>query len=336
MKTKLFCIRVFSSLFFSAGLMGVFLAFEASAQTVDGSKVPDLIASENYKIGPGDVIDVIVSKNDTLTRTGARVSDRGTIQLPMLEEDVPAACMTERQFADLIKEKYKRYLVNPFVTVAVREFNANPVALIGAVHSPGRFQVQRPMRVLELLTFVNGPTPTAGRNIEIIRNLNRPFCNEGNLVVQPVNDGEDLISLELENTLKGVETANPFIRAGDIIRVVEADQLNAYIQGNIRSAMAIPLKDPVTLTQAVAIAGGLTEGADAEKIKIRRQVPDSINRSEMIVSLKAINQGKRDDVLLQPNDIIDVPGPSGGRKILKGIMDRLIPTVTQLPLRVIY
>jgi protein involved in polysaccharide export with SLBB domain len=79
------------------------------------------------------------------------------------------------------------------------------------------------------------------------------------------------------------------------------------------------------------MAGGLADGANSEKILIRRQIPDSINRSDLIVSLKAIKQGKQDDILLQPNDIIDVPGPSGARKIFKRITDTLIPSLIRLP-----
>ncbi len=319
---------------FVFSLITVALAIVVAAQNPDTKGPTNFILRENYKIGPGDVIDVTVNKAE-LSRTAVRVSDQGTIQLPMLDEDVSAACRTERQLADQIKEKYKKYVINPFINVAVREFNSNPVALIGAVQSPGRFQVQRPMRILELLTFVNGPSPTAGRSIEVIRDLNRPSCQDGSLMVQ--KEGvEDLITLPLADTLKGVDSANPFIRPGDIIRVVEADQLNAYIQGSVKSSLTINLKDPVTLSQAVAMAGGLAPGAASEKVIIRRHVPNSINRNEMIVNLKAINQGKSDDVLLLPNDIIEVPGPSGSKKFFSRIFDSLVPSIIGLPTRVIY
>lgn len=324
----------FGGLFCGLSLIVGLLAVYASGQVPDTERPAVSAADENYMIGPGDVIDVSVSKNDTLSRAGARVSDRGTIQLPMLDEDIPAACMTERQLADQIKEKYKKYVINPFINVSVREFNSNPVALIGAVQSPGRFQVQRPMRLLELLTFVNGPSSTAGRTIEIIRSLNRPYC-EGGRLVTPDGTGDDLITLSLADTLKGEDAANPLVRAGDIIRVAQIDQINAYIQGNVNRSMTISLNDPVTLSEAVAMAGGLSSGAAAEKIVIRRQVPDSINRSEMIVNLKAINQGKRDDVLLQANDIVEVQGPSGSKKILNRIFDTLVPSIIGLPTRVI-
>lgn len=319
-------------------LISGFGAISSFGQTATPEQPTSAVVNDNYRIGPGDVIDIVVAKNEALSRTGVRISDRGTLQLSMLDEDIPAACMTERQLANQIKEKYKKYIINPFINVAVREFNANPVALIGSVNSPGRFQIQRPTKVLELLALVNGPSANAGTSIEIIRTSNRPYCDGGTLVRNP-DAGEDIILLPLAETLKGVETANPVVRAGDILRVteqVEVKKVNAYIQGNVKSSLTISLADPVTLSQAVAMAGGLAPDAVSEKIVIRRSVPNSINRNEIIVNLKAINQGKRDDVLLEANDIIDVPGPTGGKKVLKKIMDSIIPSIINLPTRVIY
>ncbi len=304
-------------------------------QTTPEEKSPQSIVNENYRVGPGDILDVVVSKNDTLSRNGLRVSNKGTIQLPMLDSDVPAACLTERQLADSIKEKYKKYLVNPYVNVTVREFNSNPVAVIGAVNSPGRFQLQRPIRIAELLTFVNGPSTNAGRTIEIMRNSSRPYCEESNFIM-PENGGEELLTLTLVDAFKGSETANPLVRAGDIIRVAEAGQMNAYIQGNVKNGTAINLKDPVSLSQAIAMAGGLTSGAQMEKIRIRRQISGSINREEIFVNLKEINKGVRDDLLLQANDIVEVPGPTGVKAVFQGLIRSVIPMVTQLPTRVIY
>jgi polysaccharide biosynthesis/export protein len=298
------------------------------------AEVSQPISNENYRIGPGDIVDVVVNKNAELSRTGLRVGYDGTIQLAMLDENVAAACLTERQLADAIKEKYRKYLVNPFINVSVKEVNSNPVAVIGAVNSPGRFQLQRQIRLVELLTFVNGPSNNAGNTVEIIRNLGRPRCDES-LLVAPAEAGEELLSVNLSDAFKTGERINPLIFAGDIVRIAEANQTNAYIQGNVRSTLAINLKDPVTLSQAIAMAGGTTKGADLAKIKIRRQVAGSLTRDEILVNLKEINQRKRDDVLLQPNDIIDIPGPTGGRKIYQDIMGGIVPMLTRLPYTVI-
>jgi polysaccharide export outer membrane protein len=310
---------------FIAGIMTV----PGYAQTLDLVKTA---TGENYSIGPGDVIDVTISKNEQLSKSGLRVSDAGTVQLAMLDEDVLIACQTEREAADTIREKYRKYLVNPYVNVAVKEFNSNPVALIGAVRNPGRFQMQRPMRLLELLSLVNGPAEKAGDTVEIIRSTERRYCSGGSLVS---NNSDELISLPLTEALKGVESANPYLKAGDIVRLVEMDSAMAYVHGNVRTAVAVRVADSVTLSQAIAMAGGLTSGADSSQIKIRRQVPNSVNRREIVVNLKAINSGKADDLVLEASDIVDVPGPSGGKKIWKGLVDRLLPSITSLPTRII-
>lgn len=311
----------------------IVLCFLSGSQLL-GQTPGEPIANENYKIGPGDVIDVVVSKNETLSRTGLRVSNLGTIQLAMMDTDMPAACLTERQLADAIKERYRKYLVDPYVNVSVREFNSYPVAVIGAVNSPGRFQLQRTIRLVELLTFVKGPSTNAGPTAEIIRSPRRPYCEETQLIT-PTDGDEELISLTLADAFKGGDQANPVIFAGDIVRIVEAEQVNAYIQGNVKSSLAINLKEPVTLTQAIAMAGGPTSGAELEKVKIRRQIPGSVNRNELVANVKAINQGKKDDILLQPNDIIEIPGPTGAKKVFQNIYKSVIPAMTQLPVRVI-
>ena len=315
-------------------LAGSTVAF-AQTPAAPAEKLSQPTANENYRIGPGDTLDVVVSKNDTLSRNGLRVSNRGSIQLPMLDNDVTAACLTERELADSIREKYRKYLVSPYVSVTVREFNSNPVAVIGAVNAPGRFQLQRPVRIAELMTFVNGPSANAGRTIEIMRDSSRPYCEESKLVI-PEAGGEQFISLTLADTFSGVENGNPVVRAGDIIRVPEAGQMNAFVQGYVNAGAIVNLKDPVSLTQAIAIAGGFSSGAQIDKIRISRQIEGSINREDFVVNFKEIRQGLRDDVLLQTNDIVLVPGPSGVKAVLQEIYRSIIPMVTQLPTRVIY
>lgn len=304
-------------------------------QTQKETKQPRPASGENYHVGPGDILDVAVSKNDTLSRMGIRVSNKGTIQLPMLDSDLSAACLTERQLGDVIREKYKKYLVDPYVSVTVREFNSNPVAVIGSVNAPGRFQLQRPIRVAELLTYVNGPSANAGHTIEIMRNSARPYCEESRFIV-PEDQGEELLSVSLDDAFRGGDAANPWIKAGDIVRVAEADQLNAYVQGNVRNGAVINLKDPVSLTQAIAMAGGASAGAQLDKVRIRRQIPGSINRKELLVNLKEINQGQHEDMLLQANDIVEVPGPTGVKKVFQDLVKGVLPMITQLPTRVIY
>lgn len=286
----------------------------------------------SYRIGPGDLIDINVSQSPQLTRAGVRVNNLGMIQLPMLDEELQAGCRTERELAEQIKEKYKKFLLNPYITVAVQQFNSNPVAVIGAVNTPGRVQLQRPVRLLELLANANGPAERAGTTVEIIRNRSLPFC-DGSQLVMTGGLGDELITLSLADTFKGTEGANPYVRAGDIVRIPDVDIIKAYIVGNVRNPTSISLNDQVTLSQAIAMAGGLAAGAQSDKIIIRRRLQGSINPTEITANLKEINLRKKDDILLQSNDIVEVPGP---RKSFWGDFARsFLPMVTTLPLRVI-
>lgn len=311
-------------------LIAVLAAGSLAAQTTPlptvGQAGQTTSADPNYRIGVGDVLSVLVPKNALLTTDTVRVSNSGTIRLPMLEDEIPARCLTEAELSAEVTKRYKKYLLNPQVYVTVREFNSNPIAVVGAVNSPGRFQLQRPIRLLELMTYVNGVRDNAGRTVQIIRNPGSQSCSASPTEMIVVSaDEEMIINLPLAELMKGTETANPYVYAGDIIQVAEAEQ--AYIIGNVRSAATINLQEPVTLTKAIAIAGGLADGAQAKKIKISRQGVEP-----MIVSLNDINERKAEDVLLQPNDIVEVPGPNKTKKFLKDLLRTIVPAVTRVPI----
>lgn len=329
MKSKVsFATFIFFTVLFLVA--GVYLV---SGQAVNSTpSAPSPNRNQNYRIGPGDVIDVNVSQSPQLTRTGVRVNNQGMIQLSMLDEDIQAGCKTERELADLLKDKYKKFLLNPYITVAVQQFNSSPVAVIGAVNTPSRFQLQRPVRLYEILAWANGPAERAGTSLEILRNRSLPFCDGSQLILSG-GVGDELISINLAETMKGVEGANPYVRAGDIIRIADAEVTRAYVVGNVKNAMAISLKEPVTLTQAIAMAGGLASGAQSDKIIIRRQINGSVNRTEIVANLKEINLQTKDDMLLQSNDIVEIPGPA--KSIWRDIYRLMLPSVAALPLMAI-
>jgi polysaccharide export outer membrane protein len=286
----------------------------------------------NYKIGVGDVLKILVLKQDILSQDNIRVSNEGTVRMPMLDEAIPAACLTEAQLSSEITNRYKKFLLNPQVYVTVREFNANPVAVIGAVNDPKTFQLQRPTRLFQILSQVNGPAANAGQFVQIFRDPNVKQCEQTSIktlenTALEESSEREIISLSLPELLKGDESANPFVQGGDVIRVTEAELKQAFIIGNVKSAVTINLKEPVTLSRAIAMAGGFAPGAQTDKIKISRQSPD---KTEIVVNLKDKNKRlNQEDIVLQPNDIVDVPGPK--RSILKDIIRTIVPAVTRVP-----
>jgi len=288
---------------------------------------------ESYRIGPGDVLDIVVSKHQDYSRVGVRVDNNGMIQISRDDRELKAACKTVKDLANEVKERYAKYLRNPYVYVEVSAFNSQPVAVIGAVNAPGRFQLQRRVKLLELLTFVNGPSDRAGGSIQIIRSAQGALCDAPGPDSSETPAEDILIAYRLNETLVALEQANPYVRSGDIVRVTDADQ--AYIIGAVRNASPITLKEPLTLSEAIVRAGGLAPDANSEKIRIVRHVNGTSAKTQIVANLKTINKRQSEDILLQANDVIEVPGAQGAKKFLGGLMKTLVPRMVSYPLGIV-
>lgn len=317
---------VYRSLQTIAGCLLVLLFLHSSQP----ANAQELAKDTRYRIGPGDVLEVRVSRAPELSRDGVRVDQRGMIRMPMWDDDVPAACLTEGELATNIAKIYLKYKTNPHVDVFVKEFQSQPVAVTGAVRSASNFKLQRQVRLLELLSFAGGPSEAAGQTIQIVHAGGPSLCEKGNDAV--ANEMGGLVSYKLEDTLHGVPEANPYVRPGDIVRVLEADQV--YVIGNVIRPTIIPLKEPITVSRAIAYAGGTAPSTKKDKVRIIRQTPGSITKQEIFVDLGAIEKRKAEDVALLANDIVDVP-ISGTKSLLRSLIGTIAPAVSQMPVRVI-
>jgi polysaccharide export outer membrane protein len=75
------------------------------------------------------------------------------IRMPFIENDIRAACKTEAELAKELGALFLDYLKAPQVDVFIKEYASQPVAILGAVRSPSRFQLQRRVKLLELISF---------------------------------------------------------------------------------------------------------------------------------------------------------------------------------------
>jgi polysaccharide biosynthesis/export protein len=285
--------------------------------------------SEGYRIGPGDVLEIRLYKLPDLSRDALRVEESGTIRMPLIEQDIQAACRTEGELAKEIATRYLPLMKNPQVDVFVKEYHSRPVAVIGAVNTPGRFQLQKRIRLLDLLTFAGGPAERAGGNIQVVHSGSYTSCESAR---PGSTEGLGLSVFKLNDTLAGNARSNPFVRPGDVITLLEVEQI--YVLGNVMRPSNFPLRQRITLSQAIALAGGTLPDSASDRVRILRQKPDGVNKEELVVNLKAISKRQAPDVLLQPNDIVEVPTASG-RRLLRNILEGVVPGVARLPVRVI-
>jgi polysaccharide export outer membrane protein len=251
------------------------------------------------------------------------------IRMPLIDGEIQAACKSEGELAQEIKSRYLKFYRNPQVDVFIKEYHAREVAVIGAINEQGRYQMQRRIRLLELLTYAKGPSDKAGQSINIVRAPKFALCDSK---VSSADEGGGFLSLRLNDTMRGEEKANPYIEPGDIVTLPEADQV--YVVGNVYSPKTLPLKEPISVSQAVAMAGGVLRDSKTDRIRIVRRQPGSAAMSEILVDLNAITRKKAEDIALQPNDIVQVP-ESTGKSLMRSLLGVVAPSVGQLPVRVI-
>jgi polysaccharide biosynthesis/export protein len=298
---------------------GILLGLSLSAQAQQ---------DERYRIGAGDVLDIRVYNRPQLSREAVRVEGSGMIRMPLIETEIQAACQTEGELAKEIATRYTKYYRNLQVDVFIKEYHSRQVAIIGAVNDQSRFELQRRVRLLELLTYAKGPSAKAGQTINIVHSTNISPCKQAT----ETEDNAAFSSFKLGDVLAGKPESNPYLEAGDIVTVPEADQV--YVVGNVFMPLTIPLREPVTLTRAIAMAGGLKQDTRKDKIRVLRQEPGTSVRKEITVDLYAIEKKRSEDLALAPNDIIDVP-TSAGKSFLRSLIQGVVPGVGQLPVRVV-
>jgi polysaccharide biosynthesis/export protein len=285
--------------------------------------------AQRYRIGAGDVLDIHILNRPQLSRDAVRVEGDGMIRMPLIDGEIQASCKSEGELANEIAKLYLKYYRNPQVDVFVKEYHAREVALIGAVNEQGRYQMQRRVRLLELLSFAKGPSDKAGQTINIVRGPRTDLCGSNG---DTVADEGGFISLRLNDTLRGEEKANPYVQSGDIITIPEAEQV--YVIGNVYSPKSVSLKEPISVSRAIAMAGGPLRDSKTDRIHIIRQTPGAGGKSELYVNLRSIARKEAEDVMLQPNDIVEVQ-ESTGKSVIRSLLGAVAPSVAQLPVRVI-
>ena len=160
-------------------------------------------AADAFRIGPEDVLDVQVWKNEELSRV-VPVRPDGMISLPLVN-DIRASGLTAVELRQAITQRLAEYVPSPEVSVMVREVHSVKVAVIGAVRMPGQYEVKSSATVLELIARAQGLTE---------------FADRGRIVVMRQNGTSTTrIPFNYRKVAEGSEQDNFYVRPGDIIVV---------------------------------------------------------------------------------------------------------------------
>jgi polysaccharide export outer membrane protein len=108
----------------------------------------------DYVIGPGDVLQITVWKNDTLSRT-VPVRPDGKVSMPLLH-DVQASGLTAMQLRDKIATALGEFMPNPEVAVSVNDVRSMRVSILGEVSKPGVLELRGQTTILEAIAMAGG------------------------------------------------------------------------------------------------------------------------------------------------------------------------------------
>jgi polysaccharide export outer membrane protein len=161
-------------------------------------------AEPQYRIGPEDVLEISVWKEESL-RKEVVVRPDGGISFPLVGE-VVAENRTVEELRAEITQRLRKLITDPVVSVAVLKVASQRIYVIGRVNRPGEFATGRYVDVLQALSMAGGLTPFAAENdIKILRR------EQGRETVLPFRYGDARSGESLEQ--------NIILRRGDVVLV---------------------------------------------------------------------------------------------------------------------
>ncbi len=140
--------------------------------TVVRSASRDRGAADGYRIGAGDVLQIIIWKEPDASVPSVVVRPDGKIAMPLLK-DVEVLGLTPTEAEQMLTQRLTRFIPAADVTVVVTAIHSKRVYLVGAVKKEGPIELQRHMSILQALSEAGGLTEYAKRkNIYVLRTSN--------------------------------------------------------------------------------------------------------------------------------------------------------------------
>ena len=167
-------------------------------------------AQKDFLLGPEDVLEIAVWRNQDLTQKEEIVRPDGKISMPLIGE-VVASGRTADQLAAQITERLKTFKENPSVSVRVKEVNSYYVYVLGEAMKPGKYKLKSHATVLQALAVAGGFTTYASKNkIQVLRTL----------VTEDGKSKEMRIPVRYNDLVSGDgEIRNFLLKTGDVVIV---------------------------------------------------------------------------------------------------------------------
>jgi len=266
-------VRVWGMRFASIAARALLAVFSLAAVLV---AVPGF-AQPRETLGEADTVRVTVFQQPDLA-TEARISERGTIVLPLIGE-VELNGLTPAQAGARIAQQLRNggFLVNPQVNVTVSQTYGRQVAVMGQVTRPGKYALaEAEPRLTDALALAGGITPTGNDVVTVLTKRGSPEKRE--IDVAAIARGDAAANIELQN--------------GDTIFVERAPMF--YIHGHVQRSGSYRLEPGMNVMQAVSVGGGITLRGTLRGLKIHRRTPAG---QVVAIDAQLTDQIRADDVI---------------------------------------
>ena len=262
-----------------------------------------------YVLGPNDQIQIRVPQSDEINERPFRIDTEGFITVPIVGR-VRAAGLTVQALEADLTARLKEFIREPQVIVSVTQFRSEPVFFMGAFRLPGIYPLQGRRTLIEMLTAVGGLQPNASRRIRIARRSEYGAIPLPGAVLSP--DGKtSTVEISLESLTQNINPDEDIVLlAYDVVTADRAERV--YVSGEVAKTAAIELaeRDSISVTQALTEAGGFTQFAVRDRVRVLRPILGTTLRAEINIDLKRVFEGKDVDFPLLPNDVLFVPKDS--------------------------
>ncbi|HEX6708123.1 MAG TPA: polysaccharide export protein EpsE [Albitalea sp.] len=250
-----------------------------AAASVQSTPSAPVQKPDQYILGAGDVIRVNVFQNPDLTLE-TRISEEGKISYPLVGT-VPVGGLTvqaaEQRIAKALKDG--KFVLNPQVNILLMQVRSAQVSILGQVNKPGRYPIdQVGSKVSEMIAAAGGVVPGASDIVTLTGSR---------------NGRQVKLEIDLPQILQSGKTElDPVVQTGDILHVDRAPLI--YVYGEVQKPGVSRLERGMTVMQALAQSGGLTQRGTERGLRIHRRDPTG---SIKIIQPRMNDPVERDDVI---------------------------------------
>lgn len=178
----------------------------AEPQETDDAALSEEASKKNgkYKIGPGDVLEISVWKDESLMRQ-ITVPPDSVISFPIIGE-IEAEDMTVAQLREALTKKLVEYVPDATVTVLLLQINSLRAYVIGKVNKPGVYPIDMKTSVMQILTMAGGLNPFA--------------CQEDIIILRQKGEETTKLPFNYEDVAEGKSLEqNIILQSGDVVVV---------------------------------------------------------------------------------------------------------------------